>query len=180
MPVPDTQQLHPEPYPIMHASTYIHHKAFNPMSICNLVDAGPDPVPAAAAATTNQTRRSFPSPPVSPAPYILASSKASNNNNNSNHHHHHAAATTMSPSLILSQLSHLHNANLPLKAVCATKPPRYACNVCGKGFRRILFLHKHMQQTHFEECPYVCNRTGCGHMFGTSLELSRHDRQFHV
>ncbi|KAJ3404384.1 hypothetical protein HDU80_002932 [Chytriomyces hyalinus] len=168
MPVPDTQQQHPAPHPNMHASTCIHLKAFNPMSICNLVEPGPDPVPVPA---TNQTRLSFPSPPVSPAPYILTSSKAPNNNN-------HAA--TVSPSLILSQLSQLHSAKNMLHAVKATKPPRYVCNVCGKGFRRILFLHKHVQQTHVECCPYVCNWTGCGYMFATSLELSRHNRQLHA
>ncbi|KAJ3247604.1 hypothetical protein HDU78_003717 [Chytriomyces hyalinus] len=146
MPVPDTHQQHPAPYPTMHASTYIHrHKAFNPMSICNLVEPGPDPDPVPA---TNQTRLTFPSPPVSPAPYILASSKAPNNNN-------HGAAT-VSPSLILSQLGQLHSTKNLLHAVKATKPPRYVCNVCGKGFRRILFLHKHVQQTHGSSVGCMC------------------------
>ncbi|KAI8613146.1 hypothetical protein BC830DRAFT_1133677 [Chytriomyces sp. MP71] len=55
--------------------------------------------------------------------------------------------------------------------------PKWSCNVCGKGFRRRLFMLQHMTQTHGKACQFVCLAKDCGFMFPSAMELAVHSHE---
>ncbi|KAJ7485887.1 hypothetical protein FB451DRAFT_1231362 [Mycena latifolia] len=56
-----------------------------------------------------------------------------------------------------------------------TKLKRYMCDVCGKKFDRPSILQTHMN-IHTKAQPYSCGLPGCGALFNTKSNATRHRR----
>lgn len=61
-----------------------------------------------------------------------------------------------------------------------TGEKHYKCLYCPQMFRQPGHRNNHMRISHGDSLPYKCDQENCGVAFGTSLELTRHNKENHV